>query len=447
MAKRRKSAAGIVLAAIAAALIFAVTAGIFIYKNASVGAAFSEYKTQTENGLESSNAELDALKAERDTLISEREDLKASLSEAADEQECLLQSFENSDVLYKQQNDALDALKAEISERDAKISALEENIKKLEKVYLVDINAQFDILNRLAELLANPIPNERIIETENEDGTVTSETVVSEANISLFYRDLRNGYTYGFNSDEVFDPASMIKAPYILALLEAASDEEAKIAEQKRLFDEAQAKIIADGGTPSEWQPPERRFDMEKKITYTREQYFQPGSGEIVESEDGTEYTYRELFYHVLECSDNVAYAILKEEYGNEEYSALVVRLGVTSMYKKPVGMSARDACTVMKAIYDFTESDAFYAAFMKDAMIGSRHLVIIPYGCSPYTVAHKYGWDVGSYCDMGIVYADAPYVVSILTDYDQGGKEVNEYLQSVLSLINQLHGNFYSQR
>lgn len=83
----------------------------------------------------------------------------------------------------------------------------------------------------------------------------------------------------------------------------------------------------------------------------------------------------------------------------------------------------------------------------MKDAMIKSAHLVLIPYSVSPKKTAHKYGWDIGSYCDMGIVYAENPYVLAILTNYEKGGKEVNEYLQSVLKLINKMHDNFYIQR
>jgi hypothetical protein len=116
-------------------------------------------------------------------------------------------------------------------------------------------------------------------------------------------------------------------------------------------------------------------------------------------------------------------------------------------MYKKPVGMSAADAGKCMKAVYEFTESDAYYAAFMKDALIGSVHLTMIPTSVSPKTAAHKYGWDVGAYNDMAIVYAENPFVLSVMTNYDKGGKEVNEYIQSLLKLINKMHDNFYIKR
>jgi hypothetical protein len=61
--------------------------------------------------------------------------------------------------------------------------------------------------------------------------------------------------------------------------------------------------------------------------------------------------------------------------------------------------------------------------------------------------VAHKYGWDTGAYHDMGIVFDKNPYVVVILTDLDSGGTEVDDYIRSVLKLIDKLHENFYKSR
>ena len=274
---------------------------------------------------------------------------------------------------------------------------------------------------------------------KNEDGTVTETITYEMPKIAIYYEDITNGYKYAYNADEVLDPASMVKAPFIMSLLAEASAEEEKIRE---------ARMAAEAnGTIDTFTEPERVFDMTKKIVYTKDEYYQSGSGEISDSEDGTEYTYRELFYHVLECSDNVAYAILKETFGTKNYGNLVVRLGASSMYKKPVGMSAADAGKCMKAIYEFMENDVHHGMFMKDAMIGSAHHTIIPYSVSPKKSAHKYGWDQGAYNDMAVVYSENPYVLAVLTNYDMGGKEVNEYIQSVLKLIDKMHDNFYKQR
>ena len=44
----------------------------------------------------------------------------------------------------------------------------------------------------------------------------------------------------------------------------------------------------------------------------------------------------------------------------------------------------------------------------------------------------------------MAVVFDDHPYVVAVLSDYDEGGKEVDAYLCSLLDLIDRLHENFY---
>ncbi len=395
-------------------------------------AAFASMKDSAENDAE-------ILKAQIASLEYEKTELSNKLAAVITEKEGLVRSFSDKDILYRELNIKFDSLNAEIELRDSAIAQLQYNIEKLEKVYMIDINSQFNILNELTELLASPLMIEIKNIIKNEDGTETEEITYEAPKIALYYEDINNGYKYTYNSDEVFDPASMVKAPFILSLLIEASAEEAKIEEARLAAKEA--------GTLDTLIEPERLFDMTKKITYTKDAYYQSGSGEIIKSEDGTVYTYRDLFYHVLECSDNVAYAILKNTFGTKYYGNLVVNLGATSMYKKPVGMSAADAGKCMKAIYEFTESDAYYAAFMKDALIGSAHHTMIPYSVSPKKAAHKYGWDVGAYNDMAIVYAENPYVLSVMTNYDKGGKEVNEYIQSLLKLINKMHDNFYIKR
>lgn len=423
----------LIIAVLSVALIGLAAFSVIIQlKQKENVAAFSTLKENTENTTETLSKKIASLEEEKAKLENE-------LNDVINEKNDLIRSFSDADSLYRELNEKFEALRSEIAQREAVINELRENIKKLENVYMVDINAQFDILNELLEVLAVPPMIEVKTEKENEDGTITEEITYEAPKIGLYYEDINNGYKYAFNADEVLNPASMIKAPYVLSLLTEASAEESKIEEARLAAKEA--------GALETFVEPERKFDMKKKIIYTKDAYFQPGSGNIVKSEDGTEYTYLDLFFHVLDSSDNVAYAILKQTFGNSYYSNLVVKLNAVSMYKKPVGMSASDAGKCMKAIYEFIESDAFYAPFMKDAMIKSAHLVLIPYSVAPKKTAHKYGWDIGSYCDMGIVYAENPYVLAILTNYEKGGKEVNEYLQSVLKLINKMHDNFYIQR
>ncbi len=414
----------------AAAVVTAFFLAGKIREQRQAGEAYASLKQDAEKEAAELTGRIASLESEKDALESE-------LAAAIGEKEEIIASFGDKDSLYGELNKKFESLNAEIALRDSAIEQLKYNIEKLEGVYRIDIAAQLELIGEINALLADPLPIVIKNTVKNEDGTFTEEIIHIEPKIALYYEDIENGYKYAFNADKVFDPASMIKAPFILSLLEEASAEEERI---------GQAKAAAQKAGDTAYTEPERLFDMTKKITYTKDAYYQSGSGEIIKSEDGTEYTYRDLFYHVLECSDNVAYDILKKTYGTGYYGSLAVRLSADSMVRKPSGMSAADACKCMKAIYEFTESGAYYAAFMKDAMIGSAHLTMIPYAVAPYEAAHKYGWDEGAYNDMAIVYAENPYVVSVMSNYDRGGKEVNEYIQSVIRLVNELHEGFYEK-
>ena len=113
----------------------------------------------------------------------------------------------------------------------------------------------------------------------------------------------------------------------------------------------------------------------------------------------------------------------------------------------KLTNMTAEDGAKVMKAIYEYIESDDVYSEFLYNSMIDSAHSVMIPYAVSGRKVAHKYGWDDEAYHDMAIVYDENPYVVIFMSDMDDGGKEVNEYVRSVIKLVDQLHKNFYVKK
>ncbi|MDD4774256.1 MAG: serine hydrolase [Eubacteriales bacterium] len=432
------------LISVIAVLVIAIIIITFSYiadikKNEGDVAVFASQKDSAEDNIIRLNERISALESEKIQLNEQLDALGRQLMRLKEEKDALLNTHDDADSRFRELNKKFEALNAEIAIRDSAIAQLQENISKLETNYTVDINAQFDILNEISEKLANPLMIEIKNTVKNEDGTTTEIITYETPKIAIYYEDITNGYKYAYNADEVLDPASMVKAPFILSLLAEASAEEERISE---------ARLAAEAnGTLDTFTEPERVYDMTKKIVYTKEEYYKSGSGEISGSEDGTEYTYRDLFYHVLECSDNVAYAVLKDTYGTTHYGSLVVSLGATSMYKKPTGMSAADAGKCMKAIYEFMENDVHYGMFMKDALTGSAHHTIIPYSVTPKQTAHKYGWDKGAYNDMAVVYAENPYVLAILTDYDKGGKEVNEYIQSVLKLIDQMHDNFYKQR
>jgi Beta-lactamase class A len=420
MQKRRPqhNAVFTVLTAIFAVLFTAslTVAIVFVIRYQSQNDAMSVFAQQADSQSDDAALALDSLKSQLDTLQSQADSLAAEKAE-------LIKSFSDSDERYKQLTNEVTELQAQLDAKQAEIDKLNTDIEKLGGVYKVDINAQFGIIEQLETLLKTGAPMKKVTVTETDaSGAETEVTTEVYPTISLYYQDIERGYTYSYNDSQVYYAASCLKAPFALAILQAATDE---------------ADAIASGSAA------EKVYDFEQTYTYTKADS-QSGSGVIIDSADGTVYTYRQLIELMLTQSDNVAFNQLKKKYGTSTFWTLVSKLGTTAMKKDLATMTASDGGKVMAAIYKFMQSDSPYAQFMYDAMTTSNHRVMIPSAVSGKVVAHKYGWDTGAYHDMGIVFDKNPYVVVILTDFDIGGTEVDNYIRSVIKLVDKLHENFY---
>lgn len=421
--RKKNNVFGIISLAVAIILLIACAA-LLVILNIERG-DYDILSKQSNVNISNLSNELENLQSELSSLNSERDMMFEQMIDLENEKEDLIKSFTDSDERYEKLLEELDVLQSEIEIRDKSINKLQSDIKKLESVYSVDINAQFDILNQLNILLENPPVFKKETEVTKDDGT--TEIVVEEIipKVALYYEDILNGYKFSFNADTAFDSASLIKLPFTLAVFEKATEEY-----EKNKSTEGEVNL---------------KYDFNKTFTYTSDAY-QSGSGKIITEPEGTEYTYMQLFEYLLLYSDNVAYNVLRNEYGIEEFRAMITRLGAKSMYKTLSNMSAADGGKILKEVYNFTSGTSPYAEVMLNSMLDSAHTVMITYGVHPAKVAHKYGWDTGAYHDMGIVYDDKPYVLVFLSTMDQGGKEVNEYVQSVVKLIAKLHANFFNR-
>ncbi len=266
--------------------------------------------------------------------------------------------------------------------------------------------------------------------------------------VSVYYEDLTTGYHYGFNESALYDAASVIKAPYVMSILRAvAADEKAYLA-AKLEAGEAPERIDTDGDdipdtTVIEYSDP--IYNLSDIVIYEKKTMAAAGSGKIKNMPDGTELTYIDFVKYTLEESDNVGFSQLKKRFGYNSYYALAREVKANSVLSGGNNMSAADAGKLFKAIYEFIEEDNSYSQIMYNSMLKANHTVIIPYGVSPTKALHKYGWDEGAYHDVAIVLCeDKPYILSVFTDFEKGGDEVNEYLRNIVKMINKLHKGFY---
>ena len=249
--------------------------------------------------------------------------------------------------------------------------------------------------------------------------------------LSFAYYDIDSGEEIKYNSGEIRYSASLIKAPYIYSVLCEIEEFE----KNKKEFDEDGNIIYLEG---------EEKYDLSEKWVYNSATMLEEGSGEIMEKEDGFELTWKELIDYALLYSDNIAFTQLRQRFGYKYFYEKMAEIGVTGVNRDFMSLSADDCVKFLIKLDEYFESGSEYAEHMKDCMTRSKHLEMI---CAHYDegeAAHKYGWDIGAFHDMALILDEHPYIIVIMTDYEDGGKEPTDFIGDVTELVKQIHAEKY---
>lgn len=252
---------------------------------------------------------------------------------------------------------------------------------------------------------------------DTSDETAETEPAYEEyiPEVSYYYLDLESGATMGYNSDKTLYSASLIKQPYILWALKTIEAEE-----EKAEFEE--------GST----------FDVNRIFSY-EEKNFREGSGIIQKSEYGTEYTYLELLKLTITKSDNIAFYELRKAYGMKGFYGYCESLGVKSPQRSLYNLSATECAIFLKETYAYFESGSKYANLLREWMQSTNHRIMLPHALkSP--VANKYGWDLGAYHDMGLVFHEHPYILVIMTGLENGSSADNAFIRNLAKRVETVH-------
>lgn len=319
-----------------------------------------------------------------------------------------------------------------------------------ESVEIVE-EAPVDPIERLAWLFEKNAPLKwALSENIGENGEAVEEFVKVYPKLAYYYKDISTGNVVTYNADEIMYSASLIKAPYIFAILEEIDNFE----KNKHDFDSAGNALYDENGEPLfEGQHPnydengkliynagEEKYNLDVVWTYEPTSMYELGSGEIINMPAGTELTWRELVEYTLLYSDNVAFAQLRERFGYSSFYTKVAKLGIKGVPTGFMNLSANDCAIFLEEIYKYFETGTENALLMKDCMIRSQHTVMISVHYPSGTVAHKYGWDIGAFHDMAIIYDDEPYLLVILTDYDDGGKDALSFIGDTVAITKEIH-------
>ena len=231
-------------------------------------------------------------------------------------------------------------------------------------------------------------------------------------NASFMAIDLAGGKTLACQPDTALYIASAIKAPYALYVCRQL-----------------------DAGNVFE----------DEAIEY-QEKFYDEGSGNIKSAQPGTMYRLDYLLQESILHSDNIAYRLLVNRCGKEDFNAMLDSLGITEgMHFTATNIwpkaTPRELALCWNEIYNYIQSGAPHSALLAQILTNSSaYSPIRKAFVYQRTVAAKYGWDQTSYVDAGIVYSaegQPQYLLAILTE--NGELENGGALAATTKLIRQI--------
>lgn len=210
-----------------------------------------------------------------------------------------------------------------------------------------------------------------------------------------FYCDLEYNTYAAFGCDKIFKTASTAKLPYVKYLCTLADKGEINL-NDTMLFE---AKHKTDG------------------------------SGVMKGYATGVNYTIATLMDYTLRYSDNIAYSMLIEKYGQKGYLEHVKSLGV-NYATATNGYTNCTASTMAALLFDTALYNGENLALMQAAGCNASYNYQIGAELKEHKVLQKYGaMRPGNiaYHDIAVVYAPHPYILVIYTtiDYDSAGKNI----------------------
>ena len=398
---------------------------------ASVLRERSRQLTEAVESLEGELSEAQDALDDRDTALS---DAKKKLMKT--QSELKVAQSERNDAMDELEDakDELDSAKSELKEAREALDASEKARQSAEEKLIPAVTAkitpvqapqQSAELNEAEKTLLDTLANA----PDRWDWIDNKTRLISVKPIVAYYTAAVDGTEeLAYNADTVLYCASLIKAPYILSVLCEIENFE-KTAER-----DGEGKIV--------YRSWEKKYDLDEEWVYDPATMKTDGSGEIQNEEKGFRLTWRELFEYTLLYSDNIAFSQIYNRFGFASFNSLVWQLGLEGQKTGFMYLTARDAGKCALEIRRYFETGSDYANWMKDLMTRSLYGEMIAVYYPAGTVAHKYGWDVNAFHDMAIVEVEKPYVLVLMTDYEDGGNAAFAFFGTVVELTKAVYAS-----
>ncbi len=232
-------------------------------------------------------------------------------------------------------------------------------------------------------------------------------------NCSLYMVNLEDYATFGYNSDYYIPTASTIKCPFSFYCYQ-------EIQRGNNSFNE---QVLYKSG------------------------YYSNGTGILKDYGTGTYYSVRDLLYYTIHFSDNVAFLMLQDHFGYEGYNQMIEDYGFEPYINDTIKwgkLSSHALGFIWTEIYKYKDECDEGAIFYDTLLNAQSNFLTWPLTEAgyDYKVAHKSGWAEPGYHDSGIVYAEQPYVIVVMTE-SNGELEDNGFFYNIVIKLNELHEEY----
>ena len=246
-------------------------------------------------------------------------------------------------------------------------------------------------------LSPNIFEGEKIV-LEADGGAARSEALIRSEKITtdfanttkklsgvwgLYIYDIENDFSFGVNQDEEFQAASLIKLPMITMLYEKQEAGEVDF-ESIHLL-EAGDKLV--------------------------------GAGSLYSKPVGTKVSYGEIAYLMANESDNTAFRIALNLFGEQDFDTYLAEIGMSSTSYDTNTTTPADIGRLFKKLYTGKIVSTQNRQKIFESLTDTAFEEHLPAGIPDQVqVAHKYGREVHVVNDAGVVFSDNPYIVVIMS-------------------------------
>ncbi len=189
----------------------------------------------------------------------------------------------------------------------------------------------------------------------------------------------------------------------------------------------------------------EGKTDLNKELEY-KSRHYVDGTGKIKNMEKGTQFTIRDLVGYSIKNSDNIAYIMLLEEYGRENVLSFWENLGTETIFTTNTNwgnITAYDAGIYMNELYNYYLKDTDDSNELMNYYLNATFK---PLNGGKYRIANKSGWANEVIHDVGIVFADNPYVIVALSKLGDSD-DYQSYFNIVSNFASRLHQEYWKYK